>query len=94
MKIKYVERNILHHLLISLFLAIYTLDAHQFFIRTTVIATIVVAIAIAVAASGTFRSVEYHGQVLETLLGVDGFKVGEHGAVKQPGTYHKDSAVG
>lgn len=54
---------------------------------------IVVTITIAVTSSCTFRSVQYHGEVLEAFPGVHGFQFGKHGAVQQAGTNHEDGAV-
>ena len=52
-----------------------------------------VAIAVSVASSGAFRSVQYHGEVLESFHGIHCFQFGEHGAVQQAGTDNEDGAV-
>lgn len=44
---------------------------------------VVVTITIAVTSSGTFRSVQYHGEVLEAFPGVHGFQLGKYDAVCQ-----------
>lgn len=43
---------------------------------------IAVSITVAVPTSGTFRTVQYHAEVLETFLLVDVFQFGQHAAVQ------------
>ena len=53
-----------------------------------------IAVAVAVTAAGALRAIKNEGQVLETLLLIDAFQLGKHGAVEQSGTDDEESAVG
>ena len=52
-----------------------------------------VPVAISVTSSGTFRSVQYHGEVFKSFFGIHIFQFGKHGPVQQAGTDYKDGTV-
>ena len=54
---------------------------------------IAVSVTVTVPASGTFRTVQYHAEVLETFFLIDAFQFGQHAAVQQAIAYHEDGAV-
>lgn len=54
---------------------------------------IAVSVTVAVPASGTFRTVQYHTEILETFLLVDIFQFRQHAAIQQAAAYHENSTV-
>lgn len=52
-----------------------------------------VSVAIAVTSSGTFRSVQYHGEVFKSFSGIHIFQFGKHGPVQQAGADYENGAV-
>lgn len=55
---------------------------------------IFIAVAVAIAAGASSSAVEHKGHVFKAAFIVQALQLRQHIALKQPGTYHKNRAVG
>lgn len=55
---------------------------------------IFIAVAVAIATSASSRAVEHHRHVFKAAFVIHSLQLRQHIALKQPGTYHKNRAVG